>query len=415
MGTGRRKARMWLIWLFLVASLAGCASGGSSASSARSVAVAPMATAAPHGEFICADSRGSTQPYAYVGPGRQLYIVQGCASPVAVAAPAGRQLTPVSFSSSGTWLLAWNSSIDVQNSAAQDCLALIDLRSMALATTTSFCNPSGPNGPQWRSWYDIIDWVDDSSFYLSTTSTKDGSVTVSYVTIPALTPIPVTTLKWVANLAHRTSQVGDFGGFALHMGALYYGGYLSTSEGGAWLHRFSLTTQMDTRSVRLGVAGFGGCQAGLAPCAWTGPWDINADGSEVVYHSPGPTRSLSDTSVDANTPLYFAPTAGGQARRLFPDAPLGQGFNTPVLSSDGQYVAATFARRLMFERLGDGEVKIAPAGLAWQSWTPQPGVALVANDNLSGAPDHATHLELYNVETGAQTPLQPGTCDYVWG
>lgn len=264
MRRGRRKARTWLIWLFLAASLVGCASGGSSESSARTATAAP--TVAPHGAFICANPRSSTQPYAYVGPDKRLYITQGCAAPVAIVAPAGHQLTPINFSGSATWLLDWNKSVNSLDPTAQDCLALVDLRSMSLATT-SFCNPSGVAGPHWQNWYDIIAWVDDSSFYLSTTSAKDGSVTVSYVTIPALTPIPVTTLTWVANLAHRTMQVDAFGGFAIRNGALYYGGYLSTSEGGAWLHRLSLTTQRDTRLVRLEAAGSAGCLAGATPGA----------------------------------------------------------------------------------------------------------------------------------------------------
>lgn len=406
----RRHMGNALIWLVLAASLAGCASG----SSASSTSTAPLATASPPGSFVCANSRGASQLYAYVGPDQRLYVVRGCATPVVIAAPAGHQLAPVSFSSNGTWLLAWNNDPDTQSLTAQNCLALIDLRSMQLAQTTTFCNPSGSNGPHWQTWYDLIEWTSDSSFYLSATSAKDNSVTVTYVTVPGLAPIPVTTVAWVANLAHRPTQGDPLGGFTLRAGALYYGGYRSTSEGGAWLHRFLLGTQADSRVVRLGVAGKSGCQVNGAPCAWTGPWDISSDGSQIVYHNPGPTQSVTDTATKADTPLYLAPTAGGQATRLFPATPLGQGFSAPAFSPDDAYVAAMLGDRLMIERLADGAVRSAPAGLRWQCWTPQAEVALVTNDKLASAPDHAARFELYNVKTGALTPLQPGAYDYVW-
>ena len=78
-----------------------------------------------------------------------------------------------------------------------------------------------------------------------------------------------------------------------------------THEG--WLHRVSLATGVDTRIVRLGATGNGGCQVGSNPCNWTGPWDVSPDGSHILYYSPGPTIAPSDTCQDeAETPLFYA-------------------------------------------------------------------------------------------------------------
>jgi hypothetical protein len=46
------------------------------------------------------------------------------------------------------------------------------------------------------------------------------------------------------------------------------------------------------------------------------------------------------------------------------------------------------------------------------NWTAQPGVALMVNNT---APGYTLHLELFNVVTGEQQPLQAGSRNYVWG
>jgi hypothetical protein len=331
-----------------------------------------------------------------------------------VRAAAGRQFVPVAFSPTGKWLLAWDGSADMQDESAQSCLALIAVSSGAV-TPTKLCNPS-PVGAPWSQWYSFIGWASDASFYLAATA-QDASVTVSFVSLPQLTQAAVTKLTWVASVANADEPSG----IALRGGALYYGGYMSTSEGGAWLHRFSLTTQTDTRSVRLGLAGLGGCQVEDVPCQWTGPWAISPDGNTIAYHNPGPKQSMSDTSVEANTPLYMSASDGSNARRLFPNQALGEGFNHPTFSPDGQYLVTTFASAVpaqapavVFERLSTGATTIAPNGLQWQSWTSQPGVAVMDNINTSSGPDYTLHLELYNVATGARTPLQPGSRSYLW-
>ena len=173
----------------------------------------------------------------------------------------------------------------------------------------------------------------------------------------------MTKLTWVASVANANEPSG----IALRGDALYYGGYMSTSEGGAWLHRFSLTSQTDTRIVRLGLAGFGGCQVADVPCQWTGPWAVSRDGAKIAYHAPGPTESMSDTSMEANTPLYLATSDGSGAQHLFPTQALRQGFNQPTFSPDGRYVVATFPNadpsqpaKVVIERLSDGPRSLRP-------------------------------------------------------
>lgn len=269
-----------------------------------------------------------------------------------------------------------------------------------------------------------LGWASDDSFYLASTVSDPSHVnepaTVSLISLPQLTQSIVTTLTWVASVANANAPAG----IALRGDALYYGGYVSTSEGGAWLHRFSLTTRTDTRIVRLGVAGIGGCQVSEAPCGWTGPWDISRDGSTIAYHNPGPTQSLSDALTpgnDMNTPMYVAASDGSSPTRVFPQVALGGSFTQPTFSPDGQYIVASFSRatftlpgKVIFERLSDGTLTTAPAELMFQSWTPQPGVALMYNTSTGGAPDYLIHLELYNIATGARIALQPETSGYVW-
>ncbi len=100
---------------------------------------------------------------------------------------------------------------------------------------------------------------------------------------------------------------------------------------------------------------------------------------------------------------------------------MGKGFNQPTFSPDGQYVVTSFASptpaqvgAVVFERLSSGATTTAPNGLEWQSWTSQPGVAVMYNTTTSSGPDYIMHLELLNIATGAHTPLQPGSRSYVW-
>jgi hypothetical protein len=410
----RRLTLVWSACLTLALALASCASGAMpSGASVSASASATRASTAPSG-FVCANPPGSNATYAYVGPDHQMVLVKGCAAPMVVRAKIGQQLAPVAFSPTGRWLLAWDGATDGQGPDTQSCLALVAVSSGAI-TPTTFCSPNGMD-PTASQWYSLIGWASDASFYLANTA-SDASVTVIFVSLPQLSQTVVTKLTWVASVANANEPSG----IALRGNALYYGGYMSKSEGGAWLHRFSLISETDSHIVRLGLAGYGGCQVDVAPCQWTGPWDISRDGSSIAYHNPGPTQSMSDTAIEANTPLYVSRSDGANAKRLFPSQALGQGFNQPTFSPDGHYIVTMFpsadpaqAGAVVFERLSSGATTTAPTGLAWQSWTSQPGVAVMYNTIATSAPDYIMHLELLNIATGARTPLQPGSRSYVW-
>jgi hypothetical protein len=363
----------------------------------------------PVTSFVCANPPGSNATYAYVGPDKRLYLVHGCAQSGAILAANGRYLSPIAFSPGGAWLLASDIITDNNSAAADfDCLALVNTMTREV-TTTALCNPNYVNSG-WTQWYVPIAWKNANEFYLATTA-GDLSVRVTILAVPSLTQTRITTFTWVAAVENGAAAPS---GIELRQNALYYGGYQSKSEGGAWLHRYDLMTGMDTRLVRLGLAGSGGCQVADVPCSWTGPWDVSPDATRLAYHNPGPTQDITDTYIEPGQPLYVSALDGSNAQRLFPSQPLGQGFNQAVFSPDGQYVVAYFPSATpelrgseVFERLTDGSTKVAPTELSWNAWPAQPGLAVMYNTQ-TGA------LELYNVATGARTLLQRGTYDYVW-
>ncbi len=277
MPRGKHVARPFLLVLALILALGGCAGAStrapatrtSTAVALRTATAAATATADP-GAFVCASPPGSAASYAYVAKGGQMYLVQGCHTPVAVRAPAGRQYSPIAFSPSGAWLLAWNGVANPQQPDTVSCLALVAFSSGAV-TPTTLCSPYGGGATGLARWYIPIGWASDSSFYLASARRDNVTIvsptTVSRVSLPQLTQTAVTTLTWVATFANGSAPSG----IVLRGDALYYGGYVSQSEGGAWLHRFSLSAKTDTRIVRLGLAGSGVCQVSETPCAWTGP------------------------------------------------------------------------------------------------------------------------------------------------
>lgn len=407
--------------LAVMVLLAGCAPFGPVASGTPSPspaqATATMAAALQQG-YVCANPPGSSAFVAYVDAKGQLYVAQGCAPPILIPAPQGRDLTPIAFSAQDGWLLVWNNATDSQAAGAADCLAVVDLTKMTLTTTSTFCNAAGPGGAPSATakfwWYSPIGWVNDNAFYLAETAASAGNaVTVAYVALPGLAALPVTTIPWVANLARVDATDVNAGGsgVALAGGALYYGGYLSASEGGAWLHRFTLGTRADTRLVRLGLAGSGGCQAKITPCRWTGPWDVTSDGAAIAYHSPGPGQSLSESDTEAGTPLMLASTTGGRPTQLFPGVDMGQGFAAPMFSAGGAFVAAMIGQRLVVQDTGSGKLTTAPSGLRLHSWTSDPNIALVLDTNAPGG----QRMALYNAASGHVTLLQSGARDFVWG
>lgn len=399
-----------LLCLALAFALAGCATTKAppklTPTASATATAATLNGPAIVSSFVCANLSVSTAMYAYVGPDKQMYLVHNCSQSAPIAAETGRKLSPIAFSPDSAWLLASDSLIDNNSTAPDfDCLALVNASTSAV-THTMLCNPDYMSGG-WAQWYTVIAWGSANAFYLASTA-PDLSVKVTRVDVPSLAQTFVTKLTWVAAVANPSVAPS---GIELRQNALYYGGYQSTSEGGASLHRFDLTTGADTRFVRLGLAGNGGCQVADVPCSWTGPWDVNADASKLVYHNPGPTQNISDTSIEPGQPLYVSALDGSNAQHLFPLIPSRQGFSIPTFSPDGQYVSMSVNTPFVVERLSDGHVTSAPTSLAWSQWTPQPGVILCYDTGMIST---TIQLTLWNIGTGVRTPLQTGSMDYVW-
>ena len=228
--------------------------------------------------------------YAYVDHNGQLYRVTGCANPVRLTNHDQNSFVrPWAFSPTNRWLMV-SVTQNVSDTSYPECQVLINPTNGA-ATKTPFCGDGGNDA--WTEWPAFIAWLDDNTFLESLTH-KDGTVSVVRVNATTFARSPVVTLTYVANFGTTAYPSG----IKLAGGALYYGGYASKSEGGGWLHRVSLATGVDTRIVRLGVTGNGGCQVGSNPCNWTGPWDVSPDGSHILYYSPGPTVEPNDYCAD---------------------------------------------------------------------------------------------------------------------
>jgi len=277
-------------------------------------------------------------------------------------------------------------------------------------TPTTFCEDAGlspdPNTPMTR----FVGWLNESTFLeaeFTRPTTVPGAVRILRVSASTLAPTLLATLTWVANLA-----TGDDVGIKIRGNALYYGGYQSESEGGAWLHRITLADGSDTRLVKLGVAGTGGCQVYEGPCAWTGPWDVSPDGSHLAYHNPGPTQSLSDTSNEPGTALYFAKLDGSGAIALFGGAS-DLGFSRPVFSPTGSAIVSRSnngPQGIAVEALATQRVTNIPDGSFLVRWR-NDGAALLLNDIQAG-PTSAT---LFEIATGKVTQLPGVASSYIWG
>ena len=358
--------------------------------------------------FVCANAPESQSMYAYVDHNGQLYRVTGCANPVRLTNHDQNSFVrPWAFSPTNRWLMV-SVTQNVSDTSYPECQVLINPTNGA-ATKTPFCGDGGNDA--WTEWPAFIAWLDDNTFLESLTH-KDGTVSVVRVNATTFARSPVVTLTYVANFGTTAYPSG----IKLAGGALYYGGYASKSEGGGWLHRVSLATGVDTRIVRLGVTGNGGCQVGSNPCNWTGPWDVSPDGSHILYYSPGPTVEPNDYCADeAETPLYSARSDGSNPVRLFADQPLGRAFPAPRFSPDGTKVAwAITTGPTLCQSVTHGAIQ-ATSGGAVTALPDTYGVAVWRNDGAAAILGGQGATELYTLATGRLTPMPGDAYSYVWG
>ncbi|MEO7000911.1 MAG: zf-HC2 domain-containing protein, partial [Ktedonobacterales bacterium] len=188
------------------------------------------------GAFICANPAGSTMDYAYVRADRNLYIVKGCNQPQKVASVPGSgsgyiNEFPLAWSPSNRYLMFGgpNTNTNVGRVYA------VDTQTGALLTT-DYYDGYGTNLQTGDTAHIFIGWLDDTTFLgahvsitQQSTGLQIGPMTLERVNAQTGQETAITKITWAANFAIRDN--GQY---------LFYGGYQSTQEGGAWLHRITL-------------------------------------------------------------------------------------------------------------------------------------------------------------------------------
>ncbi len=288
--------------------------------------------------------------------------------------------TPIGWSPSHRLLAVSTGAIPSTNGTG-DNIVIIDTTNDALTPTNySYFNALASNSPTYTV-YQFIGLMDDQSFL--------GAI----MTYPA------------------SGNVADM---QIRAGALFYGGYASASEGGAFLHRVDLATGQDTKLVALGLAGDNGCFAG-PPCNWTGPWDVSSVGTKVIYHHPGPTSTPSDINTVADTPLLVANTDGSAARTLFDGNLLG-GMASPAFAPSGAWVARTgipLANTVVMQVqavTGGSIITVPTPGGPFLSWRGDSQAVVFNRYDQNGTIDPL----LFTLADGKTKPLTPGTSFYLW-
>ena len=374
------------------------------------------ATTSGVGAFICANPAGSSMVYAYTRADHNLYIVKGCNQPQEITgithANPGHTYTdpyPLAWSPSNRYLMA--TAYDSNSPSGNQTVFAVDAQTLAV-TPTRYTADYGNLQPGDTA-YLFIGWLDDATFLgahvpIIQTSGGEGIGALSLYRVNAQTGVEIAQatlpkITWASNFALRDNGQ-----------SLFYSGYQSTQEGGAWLHRVNLATGADTKIVPLGIAGQGPCQ-GTPICPWTAPWDVTADGAHIVYHNPGPTTTPSDIHTVPDSPLYFANADGSGAMELSGNL-LATNLTAPIFSPDGRYITVSAG----FKDQSPGEspvIRLAPVnggavkevnGL-FNMWRAD-SQAMVIAPNVG-----PNTLALYTLATGAIMPLEYNSNFYVWG
>ncbi|HEX9035692.1 MAG TPA: zf-HC2 domain-containing protein [Ktedonobacterales bacterium] len=382
--------------------------------SAQTTATAPSATLtpAPNG-FVCANQAGSSMVYAYVRNDYNVYMVSGCSAPRLVASTPA---IPLAWSPSNRYL-AVSDSTEANNGS----VSIFDTQTgIARATgfTSGFWNSSG-TGSVVKVF---LGWLDDSSFL-------GGLVTIAVNPTQNLEGPGATTLIRVNVASGAQARLGSIKDWAnvnnVGPGAsprvvangryYYYAGGDGPGATTASLHRIDLTTGVDTRLVWLGLYTSGGCQV-VEVCMWTAPWDVSSDGAHILYHHPGADSAPSDTGAPTDTPIYYANPDGSGATPLFG----GQLASTLVgadFAPNGSLAAANWSSS--GPSIGSYQMKIAEVGGAVKTvdklfmyWRGDSAALIVRDPSGNSAP---APIALYDLHTGALTPLEANSNWYVWG
>lgn len=360
-------------------------------------------TTAPSG-FVCANPVGSSLVYAYTNSTGAVFTVTGCAAPKLVYAGQGTA-APVAWSPSNRYL-AVDEQPAIGNGFTYDTVFIFDTRGSGDSVRTKYGLDFGPDASAGQTVRIFLGWLDDSSFLGAVVPLVSGS------SGPATGPASIVRVDVASQRETKLATVTWFAGTRVFAGRyLFYGGYQSASEGQGYLHRLDLMTGQDTKLVPLGFAGQAGCQ-GTPICNWTASWDVTADGNQIIYHIPGPTKPWSDIYTPPDSPLYLKNLDGASPANPIVSK-LADGLTAPVYSPNGQYVATAGSSYDKANPFTHSQTGVTPLGGAttlvdgsFISWRGD-SQAIVLNGNSGPF--------LYDLATGKTTPLQPNTNIYLWG
>lgn len=374
-----------------------------SATTAPTATPSGTTTTAPSG-FVCANPAGSSLVYAYTNGSGAVFTVTGCAAPQLTFAGQGFA-RPLAWSPSNRYLAVVYTPQEGQPSPVDQVLILDPQGNTSVPT--HYTVDYGPNASPGQTYRIFLGWLDDAAFLAAVvpivpgqSGAATGPASIVRVDVATQRETKLATVTWFANAFVRAG--GKY---------LFYGGYQSTSEGQGYLHRLDLTTGQDTKLVPLGFAGQAGCQ-GSPVCNWTAPWDVSADGSQIIYHIPGPTKPWSDTYTPPDSPLYLK-NLGGASPANPVVSKLAAGLTTPIYSPNGHYVAtagSSYDKASPFTHAQTGVTSIGGATTlvdgSFISWRAD-SQAMVLNGTSGPI--------LYDLATGKSTPLQSNTSIYLWG
>jgi hypothetical protein len=387
---------------------------------AQATATSAQPTSSPPpgpGVFTCANPAGSSMVYAYVRASGPLAIVEGC------------QLRPTGLKEA-TFPLAWSPSnrylaVEETNTAIPNLVAFVDPRTgdpinSPVSYTADF-SYSPQVGDQAHLFFG---WLDDNTFLggvTTVTSNPQGFEQAGPTTLQRVNVLTwaTTTIGHIGGWANIGSAVGVYPRMAGHGRYLYYAGY-DTAGTQAYLHRFDVTTGTDTRLVSLGLYTRGGCQT-TPLCGWTTWWDVSRDGAHILYHNPGASSAPGDADAGApkDTPVLYANPDGSGASQLF-GSQLAAALVAPVFAPNGQLaIECGIWGASSNPVVGDSQIRIATVGGGLKTISGQfsawrgDSAALVVR--VPGAQGGTPAMELYDLTTGATTPLEPGSNWYLWG
>jgi hypothetical protein len=399
--------------------LAACGRSGSSVAAkkiqptatATSVPPGVLATATaisravpPNSPFVCANSAGSPRTYAFVNADHQIYMVNGCSTPVQLTHLP--RLDTSSIPSPVAWSLSHRYLAIYPNIEQDYCLKIVDTQTGAVLNTKFDCNNRDPtmNG-DLRTY---IGWLDDNTFLgridLNSFNLPPDSVRIVRVDIHSRAETLVRSFAWMAYPELRA-------------GSLFFAGRVNPNDTNAYLFRLSLANGSQTRLVGLGLSGRGNCMVIPGPCSWTAPWDVSPDGTHLLYHNPGADSLPSEFHSPGATPLFYASLDGSGAVQVLA-AQGGSGMLGAQFDPTGTRVTAYVpgsnqTTDFIYQPLPQGAVQRL-AGSYYIVWRDGQTVVDMKLQSSSSGDVQFSAPTLLTLSTQVRTPLAENTYNYLW-